>query len=59
MADMDIDMDLDLGLMDDEATGPEMEIIPEVEPSVSSLQAVLPCFATQTDTPQTRLPSNK
>lgn len=29
--DMDIDMDLDVGLMEDEAAGPEMEILPEAE----------------------------
>jgi hypothetical protein len=58
MADMDIDMDLDLGLMDEEATGPEMEIIPEIQAPVSSLQAFLFIFAAQADVPRTRLLNN-
>jgi hypothetical protein len=35
--DMDIDMDLDVGLMDEEAAPPEMEILPEAEITVSTL----------------------
>jgi hypothetical protein len=35
-ADMDIDMDLDVGLMDEEGAAPEMETMPEIEATVSS-----------------------
>ena len=37
--DMDIDMDLDVGLMDEEAAPPEMEILPEAEVTVSTLSS--------------------
>lgn len=34
-ADMDIDMDLDVGLMDEDLIIPEIEIIPHVDENVS------------------------
>ena len=57
-ADMDIDMDLDVGIMEEEATAPGIEIMPEIEATVSSVLVFLSSCATQADLPLTRLLNN-
>lgn len=48
-ADMDIDMDLDIGLTDEETTAPQIDIMPEVEAAVSFLQSFSPKCVAQAD----------